>query len=144
MVELEIRELLQDFGFDGVNAPVIYGSALKALNGEDPEIGEKSIRKLLDTLDEYIPLPERDLTSPFMLPIDNMFLVPGRGTVVVGTILRGVLSKNLSSELLGFNTKIKTSIADIQVFKKSVPQVSLFKNFHCYRVALCQKIGILY
>ncbi|KAK9694814.1 Elongation factor Tu C-terminal domain [Popillia japonica] len=104
LVELEIRDLLIDFGFDGENAPVINGSALLALN------------------DSYIPDPERDLTSPFMLPIDNTFNVPGRGTVVIGTIARGIINKNQEAELLGFDTCIKTIITDIQVFKKSVPQ----------------------
>ncbi|VEN36337.1 unnamed protein product [Callosobruchus maculatus] len=122
LVELEIRELLEDFGFDGSNAPVICGSALKALKGEAPDLGEKSVLQLLDTLDNYIPEPKRDLTSPFMVPIDNAFTVPGRGTVVVGTISRGVMKKNAEAELLGFDLDIKTSLSDIQVFKKSVPQ----------------------
>ena len=122
-MEIEVRELLDEFGFDSEKSPFVCGSALKALNGEDTEIGEKSIRKLLDVLDEYIPVPERDFMSPFMVPIDNMFLVPGRGTVVVGTIFRGIVKKNAVSELVGFDTKIKTSIGDLQVFKKSVPEV---------------------
>lgn len=126
LVELEIRELLDDFGFDGSNIPVIIGSALEALNEKDTEYGVKSIEKLLDTLDEYIPNPERDLKSPFLLPIDNAFLVPGRGTVVIGTINKGIIKKNTEAELLGFNMQIKTAVSDIQVFKKSVPQVSLF------------------
>lgn len=124
LVELEVRELLTDFGFDGENSPFIYGSALHALNGENTEIGIKSIHKLLSTLDEYIPNPERDLKSPFMLPIDNAFTVPGRGTVVIGTLTKGILKKNDESDLLGFDTKLKTTVSDIQVFKKSVPQVS--------------------
>ncbi|EFA06887.2 elongation factor Tu [Tribolium castaneum] len=128
LVELEIRELLEDFGFDSENAPVICGSALKALEGEQSEFGEKAIRKLLDTLDEYIPVPERDFKSPFMVPIDNTFLVPGRGTVVVGTIHRGIVKKNASSELVGFDTKLKTTIGDIQVFKKSVPEAKAGEN----------------
>nr|CAI5864519.1 unnamed protein product [Callosobruchus analis] len=122
LVEIEIRELLEDFGFDGSNAPVICGSALKALKGEASDLGEKSIQQLLDTLDSYIPEPKRDLASPFMVPIDNAFTVPGRGTVVVGTISRGVMKKNAEAELLGFDLDIKTSLSDIQVFKKSVPQ----------------------
>lgn len=89
LVEIEIRELLCDFGFDGGNCPVICGSALQALNGESSEIGEPSIKKLLDSVDEYIPTPVRDLKSPFLLPIDNAFTVPGRGTVVVGTLKKG-------------------------------------------------------
>lgn len=125
MVELEIRELLEDFGFDGNGAPVIFGSALEALNDKDTEYGVKSINQLLDTIDEYIPDPERDLKSPFMLPIDNAFLVPGRGTVVVGTLNRGILKKNTEGELVGFNIQLKSTASDIQVFKKSVPQVHI-------------------
>lgn len=125
LVELEIRDLLIDFGFDGENAPVINGSALLALNGDKSELGETSVQKLLNAIDSYIPDPERDLTSPFMLPIDNTFNVPGRGTVVIGTIARGIINKNQEAELLGFDTCIKTIITDIQVFKKSVPQVLL-------------------
>ncbi|KAJ3649729.1 hypothetical protein Zmor_021454 [Zophobas morio] len=128
LVEIEVRELLDEFGFDSEKSPFVCGSALKALNGEDTEIGEKSIRKLLDVLDEYIPVPERDFMSPFMVPIDNMFLVPGRGTVVVGTIFRGIVKKNAVSELVGFDTKIKTSIGDLQVFKKSVPEAKAGEN----------------
>ncbi|KAJ8935024.1 hypothetical protein NQ314_013049 [Rhamnusium bicolor] len=101
LVELEIRELLEDFGFEGANGPVIFGSALDALNGRNTDIGEKSIRQLLDIIDDYIPYPERDFTSPFMLPIDNAFLVPGRGTVVVGTLNRGVLKKARAGENIG-------------------------------------------
>lgn len=122
LVEIEIRELLCDFGFDGGNCPVICGSALQALNGESSEIGEPSIRKLLDSVDEYIPTPVRDLKSPFLLPIDNAFTVPGRGTVVVGTLKKGTILKNAESDLLGFDENIKTTVSDIQIFKKSVPK----------------------
>ncbi|CRL06158.1 CLUMA_CG018892, isoform A [Clunio marinus] len=120
LVELEIRELLCDFGFDGANCPVIHGSALQALQGVDSEIAEPSIRKLLDALDSYVPIPVRDLTSPFLLPIDNSFTAPGRGTVVVGTLKRGILNRNDEGELLGFGQDQKTTISEIQVFKKNV------------------------
>lgn len=123
MVELEIRELIEDFGLNGSDSPVIFGSALDALNGKNTQFGEQSIHELLDKLDTYIPTPERDLTSPFMAPIDNVFTVPGRGTVVVGTITKGTVRKQSHAELLGFDVKLKTVISDIQVFKKSVPEV---------------------
>lgn len=122
LVEIEIRELISEFGFDGSNTPVICGSALQALQGSDSEIGEPSIRKLLDAIDEHVPTSVRDITSPFMLPIDNAFTVPGRGTVVVGTLQRGTMNKLADAELLGFGEKIKTVVSDIQVFKKSVPK----------------------
>ncbi|KAL3286800.1 hypothetical protein HHI36_001293 [Cryptolaemus montrouzieri] len=119
LVELEIRELLERYGFDS-GSPVIHGSALSALNDTDNEFAEKSIRKLLDSIDGYIPDPERDVTSPFLIPIDNAFTVTGRGTVVVGTITRGIIQKNQECDLLGFDNVIKLTVGDIQVFKKSV------------------------
>lgn len=119
LVELEIRELLFDFGFDGENCPVIWGSALQAMQGLETELGEPSIRKLLDAVDSYLPTPVRDLKSPFMLPIDNAFTIPGRGTVVVGTLKRGVIKRNSEAELLGFDEQQKTTVSDIQIFKKS-------------------------
>lgn len=120
LVEIEIRELLCDFGFDGNNSPIIVGSALKAMEGNESEIGEPSIRKLLEALDTYVPIPVRDLTSPFILPIDNAFTLPGRGTVVVGTLKRGTINKNSEAELMGFDEQRKTTVADIQIFNKSV------------------------
>lgn len=128
LVEIEIRELLCEFGFDGDNAPVIYGSALLALNGDKSEYGEPSIDKLLHHLDTYIPIPERDYTSPFVLPIDNAFTVPNRGTVVVGTLTRGVLTKKMDAELLGFNQKMRTVVSDIHIFNKSVPSAKAGEN----------------
>ncbi|XP_060518506.1 elongation factor Tu-like [Cylas formicarius] len=128
LVEIEVRDLLDNFGFDGSNSPVVTGSALEALNGNDTEMGKQSIKKLLDTLDRYVSPPERDFASPFMLPIDNVFTVPGRGTVLIGTLSRGVMKKNAEAELLGFDQTIKTTVSDIQVFKKSVPQAVAGEN----------------
>lgn len=125
LVEIEIRELLSDFGFDGLASPVIYGSALLALSGDQSEFGEQSIRKLLDAIDNHIPTPTRDITSPFMLPIDNAFTIPGRGTVIIGTLKRGTIKKNAEAELLGFDNQIKTSVGDVQVFKQSFPKVNI-------------------
>lgn len=123
LVEIEIRELLCEFGFDGDNTPVIYGSALLALNGDQSEYGEPAINRLLHCLDNYFPTPERDYDSPFLLPIDNVFSVPNRGTVVVGTLTRGILKKRTEAELLGFGKKIRTVVADVHVFNESVPAV---------------------
>ncbi|KAM3962213.1 elongation factor Tu [Aphomia sociella] len=122
LVEIEMRELLSDFGYDGNNVPLICGSALKALNGDESEFGAPSIRKLLDTMDTYIPPIVRDLQSPFLMPIDNAFTVPGRGTVVVGTIKRGIMKRNDECDLMGFGYNIKTTLSDIQIFKKSVSE----------------------
>ncbi|KAL4709692.1 hypothetical protein ACJJTC_007423 [Scirpophaga incertulas] len=122
IVEIEMRELLADFGYNGNTVPVIYGSALKALNNDDSEFGVPSIRKLLDMLDNYVPPIVRDLQSPFLMPIDNAFTVPGRGTVVVGTIKRGIMKKNADADLIGFGFNLKTTLSDIQIFKKSVTE----------------------
>ena len=121
LVEIEMRELLSDYGFDGMNTPVVYGSALLALRGDESKYGVPSVKKLLDTVDEYIPTPERDLTSPFWLPVDNAFTVPGRGTVVVGTIKKGKVNKGDEAELMGHGSSKKTVVTDVQVFRKSVP-----------------------
>ncbi|CAK1589558.1 unnamed protein product [Parnassius mnemosyne] len=120
LVEIEMREMLTDFGYDGSRVPMICGSALKALNEDESEYGTPSIRKLLDAIDNYVPPIVRDLSSPFLMPIDNAFTVPGRGTVVVGTLKRGVMKKNDDAELMGFGFSIKTTLSDIQIFKKSV------------------------
>lgn len=128
LAEIEIRELLTDFGFDGEGTPVIRGSAKQALNGEASEFGEKSIQRLVDTLDEYVPIPTRDKVSPFVIPIDNMFTVPGRGTVVVGTVQCGTIKKNDTAELLGFDERVKTTLSDIQIFRKSVAQAEAGDN----------------
>lgn len=120
LVEIELRELLSDYGFDGDKCPVVVGSALLALNGDASEIGEKSIIKLVDALDTYVPTPIRDFESPFFVPIDNVLSVPGRGTVVIGTIKRGIVNKYNNVELIGFGNRLKTIVTDLQVFNKSV------------------------
>jgi len=122
LVEIELRELLCDYGFDGDVCPIICGSALKALQGDTSEIGEQSIDKLLQAIDQFIPTPERDFKSPLLMPIDNFFTVPGRGSVIVGTIKRGTMKRNDDIELLGFDQQIKSTVSDIQIFKKSTPK----------------------
>lgn len=131
LVELEMRELLCEFGFDGDDAPVIYGSALLALNGDQSEFGEPSIHRLLDALDNYIPIPTRDYDSPFLLPIDNAFSVPNRGTVVVGTLARGILKRKAECDILGFGQTLRTVATDVQVFNESVPMVT---DVSCYQI----------
>lgn len=127
LVEIEIRELLCDFGFDD-DSPIIRGSAFKALNGDESPIGEQSIRQLLEAIDTFIPTPQRDIKSPILMPIDNFFTVPGRGSVVVGTIKRGTMTKNDEIELLGFDQEIKSTISDVQVFNKSVKKAYAGEN----------------
>jgi len=115
LVEMEMTELLTEYGFDAEKTPVVSGSALCALEDRDPELGEKSIRKLLSAIDEHIVPPSRDLDSPFILPIEKAFLVPGRGTVAIGTLECGVINKGDVAELVGCGNKIKTAAADVQV-----------------------------
>lgn len=128
LVELEIRELLSDFGFEGHEIPFIIGSALLALKGDTSELGEQSIRKLMDAIDNYIPTPKRDTTSPFLLPIDNCLLVPGRGAVVIGTLKRGTVHKNDKVELKGFDENLSTSVSEIHVFRKAVSSAKAGEN----------------
>ncbi|XP_076287174.1 elongation factor Tu-like [Lasioglossum baleicum] len=120
LIEIEIRELLTTYGFNGVDTPVIRGSALLALNGDKSEIGVPSVELLLNALDD-IPIQERDYKSPFIVPIDNIFTIPGRGTVVVGTVVKGTIKKGEAADLLGFNEKMQTHVSDLQIFRKSVP-----------------------
>ncbi|XP_015124303.1 uncharacterized protein LOC107046239 [Diachasma alloeum] len=154
LVEIEVRELLTNTGFDGCATPVVRGSALSALNSEKSHYGVDSIKRLMDAVDNYVPTPVRDYKSPFLLPIDNIFNVPGRGTVVVGTLKRGIIKKNDSADLLGFNNDAKTSISDIQIFKKSVPQAMAGENIGvllrgikyqniCRGMMLCQKNSLV-
>jgi len=120
LVEMEIRELLSEFGFDGDNTPVIIGSALKALEGTNPEIGKDKVKELLDAVDTYIDTPERDLDKPFFLAVDSTFSIQGRGTVVSGKVERGVLKKGDECELLGYDKKFKVNVTGIEMYKKSL------------------------
>ncbi|XP_008559285.1 elongation factor Tu [Microplitis demolitor] len=128
LVEIEVRELLSALGFDGLATPVVRGSALLALKGEKSKFGVPCIMELMDTIDSYVPTPTRDYTAPFLLPIDNVINVPGRGTVVVGTLKRGIIKKKSPADLLGFNQETRTSVGDIQIFQKSVPQALAGEN----------------
>ncbi|KAG7195752.1 translation elongation factor Tu [Scheffersomyces spartinae] len=121
LVEMEMRELLSEYGFDGDNTPVIMGSALCALEGREPEIGKEAIVKLLDAVDEHIPVPQRDLEQPFLMPIEETFTISGRGTVITGRVSRGSLKKGEEIEIVGFNDKpIKTIVTGIEMFKKEL------------------------
>lgn len=128
LVELEMRDLLNDFGFDGDNLPVICGSALCALNETNPEIGEEAILKLVQVMDEYIIPPKRDLDKPFCMPIESAITVAGRGTVVIGTLRQGILKKGDEVCLLGYGNNFKTVASDLQVFRKSLREVKAGDN----------------
>ncbi|PHH73912.1 hypothetical protein CDD80_3471 [Ophiocordyceps camponoti-rufipedis] len=123
LVEMEMRELLTTYGFEGDDTPVIMGSALMALNGQKPEIGEQKIDALLKAVDEWIPTPEREMDKPFLMSVEDVFSIPGRGTVVSGRVERGVLKRDEEIELVGKGTDvIKTKVTDIETFKKSCEQ----------------------
>lgn len=115
LVELETRDLLNHYGFDGDNCPVITGSALLALKGDQSPYGVPSIKALLDKMDEYFPSLDKDITSPFLFPIDHVFSLGGRGTIVVGTLKRGTIQKGDDAELIGYDQKMKTIVNDCQV-----------------------------
>lgn len=116
LVEIEIRELLSEMGYDSDNIPIVKGSALCALEGKNPEIGSQSIMQLLDEVDKYIPTPERDLDKPFMLPVENVYSIPGRGTVVTGRLERGKIKKGMDCEFRGYNKAFKSVITGIEMF----------------------------
>lgn len=120
LVELEMRELLEEYGYDSTKTPVIRGSAINALKGE--ESGADSIFKLMEALDTHIEIPERDLTKPFVMPIENAFLVKGRGCVAIGTVKEGIIKRGQDAELLGKGIKMKTVVTDIEAFKQSQKQ----------------------
>ena len=121
LVEMEVRDLLSEYGYDGDNTPVIRGSALKALNGDKE--AEEQIMKLMDTVDEYIPTPERDESKPFMMPIEDVFTITGRGTVASGRIERGVIKLGDEVEIVGLvEDVLKTTVTGIEMFRKTLDE----------------------
>ena len=118
LVEMEIRDLLNEYGFDGDNTPIIRGSALKALEG-DP-VYEEKIMELMDAVDEWIPTPVRDTEKPFLMPIEDVFTITGRGTVVTGRVERGQLKLNDEVEIVGLKPTKKTVVTGIEMFRKQL------------------------
>jgi elongation factor Tu len=123
LVEEEVRELLTKQGFDGANAPVVRGSALKALeSANNDDEWAKKILELVEAMDSYIPVPERDVTKPFLMPIEDIFSIEGRGTVVTGKIERGVIKVGEDVEIVGIKDTIKTTVTGIEMFNKSLKE----------------------
>jgi elongation factor Tu len=122
LVEMEIRELLDLYDFPGDDTPIIIGSALKALEGEDSEIGTQSIVKLVEALDSFIPTPERDTEKPFLMPIEDVFSISGRGTVVTGRIERGIVHVGDSIEIVGIKDTQTTTCTGVEMFRKLLDQ----------------------
>lgn len=122
LVEMEVRELLSDYDFPGDDTPIIVGSALKALEGDTSDIGVPSIEKLVDALDSYIPEPERDIDKPFLMPIEDVFSISGRGTVVTGRVERGVVKVGDELEIVGLKATAKTTCTGVEMFRKLLDQ----------------------
>jgi len=118
LVEMEVRELLNEYDFPGDDVPVITGSALKAIEGDQSEIGEPSIERLVAAMDEYIPTPERDTDKPFLMPIEDVFSIQGRGTVVTGRIETGIVKVGDEVEIVGIRPTQKTTVTGVEMFRK--------------------------
>jgi elongation factor Tu len=118
LVEMEVRELLETYEFPGDDTPIVIGSALKALEGDTSELGAPSVRKLVETLDAYIPDPVRDVERPFLLPIEDVFSISGRGTVVTGRVERGIVKVGDEIEIVGLKDTAKTTCTGVEMFRK--------------------------
>jgi len=118
LVEMEVRELLSSYEFPGDDIPVVVGSALKALEGDTSDIGIPAVLKLVAAMDEYIPVPERDVDQPFLMPIEDVFSISGRGTVVTGRIERGVVKVSEEIEIVGIKDTTKTTCTGVEMFRK--------------------------
>ena len=118
LVDMEVRELLSSYEFPGDDIPVIKGSALAALEGRDPAIGENAVRELMAAVDTYIPQPERPIDQPFLMPIEDVFSISGRGTVVTGRVERGVINVGDEIEIIGIRDTSKTTCTGVEMFRK--------------------------
>jgi elongation factor Tu len=118
LVEMEVRDLMSSYNFPGDDVPVVIGSALKALEGDKSEIGVPAIEKLVAAMDAYIPEPVRDIEKPFLLPIEDVFSISGRGTVVTGRIERGIVKVGEEVEIIGLKPTIKTICTGVEMFRK--------------------------
>jgi elongation factor Tu len=122
LVEMEVRELLSKYEFPGDDIPIVKGSALKALNGDTDDLGEGSIMRLAEALDSYIPTPERTIDKPFLLPIEDVFSISGRGTVVTGRVERGIVKVGEELEIVGIKPTVKTVCTGVEMFRKLLDQ----------------------
>jgi len=122
LVEMEVRELLSVYNFPGDEIPIVKGSALAALEGKDDEIGKNSILSLMDAVDKYIPQPERPKDQPFLMPIEDVFSISGRGTVVTGRVERGVVKVGEEIEIVGIKPTLKTTCTGVEMFRKLLDQ----------------------
>jgi elongation factor Tu len=118
LVEMEVRELLSSYQFPGDDIPIVHGSALMALEDKQPEIGEQAIMKLMDAVDAYIPQPERAVDLPFLMPVEDVFSISGRGTVVTGRVERGIVKVGEEVEIVGLKDTVKTVVTGVEMFRK--------------------------
>jgi elongation factor Tu len=131
LVELEIRELLTKYEFPGEEIPIVIGSALKALEGEETELGEPSILKLMEAVDSYIPQPKRDVEKPFLMPVEDVFSISGRGTVATGRIERGKIKVGDEVEIVGIRATQKTVVTGVEMFRKLLDEGLAGDNVGC-------------
>ncbi|MPC12661.1 Elongation factor Tu, mitochondrial [Portunus trituberculatus] len=122
LVEMEVRELLTEMGYDGDNVPLIKGSALCAVEEKNPELGKDAIEALMAEVDKHIPTPQRELEKPFMLPVESVYSIAGRGTVVGGRLERGVIKKGMDCEFLGFGKKFKSTVTGVEMFHQTLEE----------------------
>ncbi|KWT71957.1 elongation factor Tu [Hyphomicrobium sulfonivorans] len=131
LVEMEVRELLSSYQFPGDDIPIVKGSALMALEDKSPEIGREAILKLMDAVDEYIPQPERPIDLPFLMPIEDVFSISGRGTVVTGRIERGIVKVGEEIEIVGIRDTQKSTVTGVEMFRKLLDQGQAGDNVGC-------------
>jgi elongation factor Tu len=131
LVELEVRELLSSYEYPGDDIPIVKGSALAALEGRDEAIGKSSILELMKAVDDYIPQPERPIDQPFLMPIEDVFSISGRGTVVTGRIERGIVKVGEEVEIVGMKPTTKTTVTGVEMFRKLLDQGQAGDNVGC-------------
>ncbi|CAN1721251.1 translation elongation factor Tu 2 [Hyphomicrobium sp. 1Nfss2.1] len=131
LVEMELRELLSSYQFPGDDIPIVRGSALMALEDKKPELGKEAIMKLMDAVDEYIPQPERPIDQPFLMPIEDVFSISGRGTVVTGRIERGIVKVGEEVEIVGIKDTQKSTVTGVEMFRKLLDQGQAGDNVGC-------------
>jgi elongation factor Tu len=128
LVEMEVRELLSEYEFPGDDIPVVIGSALRALEGDDSEYGEPAILQLMEAVDEYVPEPERDIDKDFLLAVEDVFTIQGRGTVATGRVESGKISLNEEIEIVGIRPTRKTVVTGVEMFNKSMDSAQAGDN----------------
>ena len=131
LVDMELRELLSSYDFPGDDIPIVQGSALAALNGEATEVGEESVMKLMSEVDSYIPEPERTLDKPFLMPVEDVFSISGRGTVATGRVERGIIKVGDEIEIVGIRDTRKTVVTGVEMFRKLLDQGQAGDNVGC-------------